>query len=584
MSARLKLSVILATYNRANILARTLATILDQQFPADQYEVVVVVDGSSDGTLNLLIRLQLAYPLRILDQANRGQAVALNRAIRAARGDLIVFLDDDIVCGTALLREHLVAHEGLDSFVAFGPVLVSPESPPTLATDWTQKCSDHFAARVLSGVESQWPHVSAGNANTSVPRSALIACGGFDERLVGGLDDVDLGLRLWKMGLRFRYLQNAVVHQIYVKSPQTLVRTDARRLGRNEVRLCRKCPEYRPVSLLGSLREGPYRKQVWRSLTARLPVSPERILDLPSWGAERLRSVSPIRRVGIRLLELRQGIERLRGAAAEAGSWQALRAEFGVTLPVLLYHHVGPPKLRSSRTLTISPERFERQVRWLAHRGYVGIAPSDWLAWCRRGTTLPPKPVLLTFDDAYADIAIHALPLLKQIGFRGAVFVITKLIGGKSPWDDARLMTADQIKEWQMHGIEFGAHTRTHANLKDLSKEKLTDEIVGSKADLARVLGREPGSFAYPYGGYNRAVRDEAAHVCELAFTTDEGINTLKTDPFLLRRTMVMPSDSLADLECRLHWGWSPIEYLRAYVGFRTRVASVFRFLFCRTR
>ena len=81
-------------------------------------------------------------------------------------------------------------------------------------------------------------------------------------------------------------------------------------------------------------------------------------------------------------------------------------------LPVLMYHHVGPPRAGACPSLTVTAERFERQVSWLARKGYVGIRPTDWLAR-RAGWPLPSKPVLLTFDDGYADIVEHALPVLE---------------------------------------------------------------------------------------------------------------------------------------------------------------------------
>ena len=86
-------------------------------------------------------------------------------------------------------------------------------------------------------------------------------------------------------------------------------------------------------------------------------------------------------------------------------------------LAVLLYHHIGPPRPDTLSDLTVSPEKFERHVRWLARRGFVGIRPSDWLRWLRDGTGLPNKPILFTFDDGYADIADYALPVSAAMVF-----------------------------------------------------------------------------------------------------------------------------------------------------------------------
>jgi peptidoglycan/xylan/chitin deacetylase (PgdA/CDA1 family) len=220
-------------------------------------------------------------------------------------------------------------------------------------------------------------------------------------------------------------------------------------------------------------------------------------------------------------------------------------------------------------------------VRWLRRRGYSGIRASGWAAWRREGKGLPDKPVLLTFDDGYADLAEYALPVLRRYGFGAVVFVVTDLVGKTNAWDEARgsgthrLMTADQIRYWATQGIEFGAHTRTHADLATLNADELAEEIVGSRDQLESTIGSTVTSFAYPYGSYNKAAHNCAAEAYDLTFLGDEktpGINHLTTDAHFLQRTMVQPGDTLADLECRLRWGHSPIRELRTRLRLRTRV------------
>ena len=127
-------------------------------------------------------------------------------------------------------------------------------------------------------------------------------------------------------------------------------------------------------------------------------------------------------------------------------------------------------------------------MRWLARWGYVGIRPSDWLRWLRERTGPPEKAVLITFDDGYADLTEHALPVLRRHGFGAVVFVVTGQVGGASAWDEAqgsaphRLMTADK---WRLGytGNQFGSHSRTHVDLTTLTPNELSDEIVGSRKD-----------------------------------------------------------------------------------------------------
>lgn len=271
------------------------------------------------------------------------------------------------------------------------------------------------------------------------------------------------------------------------------------------------------------------------------------------------------------------------GAVSDAGSWKALDNEPGRRCLSLLYHHVGGACPGTYPDLTVSPERFERHVRWLARNGYKGIRPSDWLGGIRDEKTLPAKPVLVTFDDAYADTAEYALPILKKYGFGATVFAVTGLLGGTNAWDEARgsgthrLMNAEQIRYWAANGIEFGAHGRMHADLTVLSADELANEVQGSKADLEALLGAPVTSFAYPYGSHNDQVIEAVRASYDLAFSCTEGINTIHTDPHLLRRAYVGPGDSLFTLRliaCR--GGIEGIRQWRIRLALRTRLRRLF--------
>lgn len=569
----------MATFNRRKLLKQTLSSVFSQDYPAKEYEVIIVVDGSTDGTVEMLLGLSPQCELKILQQANRGQAAALNAGLKLARGDLVLFLDDDIICNSSLLREHVAIHRELDPVIVFGPVYVSNESSLTLATDWTRERYSDYSRFLTPEMEPRWPYISTGDSNSSIPRSVLLACNGFDERFVGACDDTDLGLRLMKLGFCFRYQPTAVTHQIYMKSARDVVHKNAVRHGRNEITLCRTHPEFRAHSALSRIQEGPWWKALFRRVAMKLPFSTEPLLIAPYWMAERLRGFASIRRIGVRLLQARMGIVMFRSAVVAAGSWKSFRAEFGEKLPVLLYHHIGPRQSGPHTGLTISPKEFERQVRWLAHRGYKGIRPLDWLSWRNEGKLLPNKPVILTFDDGYADTADYALPILQRYGFGAAVFIVTRKLGQQTAWDGRYMMTAEQIKYWKDEGIEFGAHSRSHPDLTTLSSSELKEEVIGSREDLAKILGYQVKSFAYPYGSFNPVVRDLVQNEYELAFSCEEGLNDIRTDSHLLRRTMVQLGDSLLDIECRVRIGYSPIMLLRARLRIRSRMKRAMQLL-----
>jgi peptidoglycan/xylan/chitin deacetylase (PgdA/CDA1 family) len=263
----------------------------------------------------------------------------------------------------------------------------------------------------------------------------------------------------------------------------------------------------------------------------------------------------------------------------QSGSWKAMQQKFGRRLPVLLYHHVGHTKSGTLPSLTVSPEKFSEQIQWLSTNNYQLISPAQWLDWCRTGAGLPDKAVLLTFDDAYADLCEHALPVLRQYGFSAEIFVVTGLIGSSDHWNrdlataNHALMTEQQIRQWSTNGIEFGAHSRSHSDLRELSTVALLDEVAGSSDDLSAISGTRPRSFAFPYGRYDQNAVDKVRDHYAMAFTVDEGLNGLATDLHSLRRTMVQPRESLFEFGLRVRFGRNPL------IGIRLTLSYIKRFL-----
>lgn len=563
-----RLSVIIPTYNRCALLSRTLPTLFQQTCPAEMYEIIVVVDGSVDGTADVLHRLHPPCKLHIVEQSNRGQAAARNAGLKMAAGELILFLDDDLLCDPKVVIEHMVAHSSGENQVIIGPVYVSPDSHSSLAARRTQLETDSWIDRYRQG-QLHMPLDAFVGANTSVRRETILAVGGFDEKLVGALEDVDLGLRLWHAGVQFRFQQDAITHQIYLKSNGDLVHVDGPAYGRNQVVFSRKHPRARGYLEFGLLAESSLVKRTLKKWAVRQPALFERPLSLPCWLAERFPGSRSMERIGLRALSFRRNVAMLRSAVDEAGGWSAFESMFGVRLPALLFHNIGSRQSGTEPTLTISPEQFEKQIRWLKRRGYSGIRCLDWLLWLCGEKELPKKPVILTFDDAYVGLAEYALPALKEHGFLATVFVVTDQIGGSNAWDEKvgsatlHCMTAGQIQEWAEQGFEFAAHTRTHADLRGLSDADRMDEVEGSAQTLSDILGTQVSSFAYPYGYYSDAVKKQVGKVFDLAFTCDDGINVVGTDPHLLRRTMVRPNDTLVDLVFYLRQGSTPINHLR---------------------
>ncbi len=590
MTAQLKLSVIVSTYNRRDVLiSRCLPSIFRQDLSTDQFEVIIIVDGSTDGTGAALRELDPPCNLRVVEQPNGGLSRARNNGIAIAQGELVMFIDDDIVCEPDVFRIHVEAHAGMDSVVVHGAIYQAPGLSPSILGNANEGWYRRYNSRLAAHGGAIWPEGVFLISNSSTPRSILVACGGLDEDLPA-MDDFELGLRLWKLGVRFEYLPDAVAYELSVKSWRSFLFKDGDAFGRSEVLICRKHPDYRTRSgLLSGLGRTPLLRRALRRICLQAPVSPAHLLSLPIWICEKLCTVPSMQRAGLFLLGIGRRITELEGALRACGSWSNFNSEFAVRLPVLLYHHVGPNQPGTHRSLTVSPAQFERQVRRLARKGYRGITSSEWLRWRLDGEGLPKKPVLLTFDDGYADLAEYAFSVLQRYGFKAAVYIVTKQMGGTNAWDEARgsgthrLLTADQIQSWVKLGIEFGAHSRTHADLTTLMPEELKAEVLGSKADLEHLLGHRVVSFAYPFGFHNAGVVECVRSLFDLAFTIDPqmlGINHLLTDPVLLKRSMVQTTDTTLDVELRVILGYSPIQRLRSRMRLRSRAMHLLATIF----
>ncbi len=172
---------------------------------------------------------------------------------------------------------------------------------------------------------------------------------------------------------------------------------------------------------------------------------------------------------------------------------------------VAMYHSVEPCRSDPYR-VTVSPQRFEQQMRWLAGRGLRGASVRDLLT--ARAAGLGQGLVGLTFDDGYADFAQYALPVLRRFGFTATVFVIAGRLGGQNSWDPdgprKQLMDAGLVQQVADAGIEIGSHGLRHVRLPEAGTA-LAEEVGGSREILQAVTGQPVVGFCYPYGAVDDA-------------------------------------------------------------------------------
>lgn len=210
-------------------------------------------------------------------------------------------------------------------------------------------------------------------------------------------------------------------------------------------------------------------------------------------------------------------------------------------VPVLMYHSIGTGAGRGFRRFVVDPGEFAAQMGYLATEGYCPVTAADLVGCRSSGRPLPPRPVVLTFDDAYTDFYSAALPVLREHGFRATLFVPTAYVGSIARWDKSLREENRGILSWHAlrdiaaEGVEVAAHSHTHAQLDRLSAAVIRDEVSRSRRLTEDNLAVQVEGFAYPFGYWSRAVRAAVAiagfsYACavgDLTTTPDDDVLTL---------------------------------------------------------
>ena len=203
-----RVSIVIPTYNRLQRLKQVIAAVERQTYPLDALEVVVVSDGSTDGTHEYLSSLKSPLNLRFVPQANAGPAAARNNGFRTARGEYILFIDDDVVPSPHMVAEHMRLHATRPNLVVLGPMLNPPDFTLSPWVAWEQAMLEKQYSAMQRG---DWTATARQfyTGNTSLPRQVLIQSGGFDERFRRA-EDIELAYRIEKQGVEFCFTIAAV--------------------------------------------------------------------------------------------------------------------------------------------------------------------------------------------------------------------------------------------------------------------------------------------------------------------------------------------------------------------------------------
>ena len=221
-----------------------------------------------------------------------------------------------------------------------------------------------------------------------------------------------------------------------------------------------------------------------------------------------------------------------------------------------MYHSISDTQNKKFRQFAVSPLLFAEQMAYLHQHAYSPITVTQLMrALAQEESVLPANPVVLTFDDGFADFFTDALPVLKRYRFPATLYVPTAFVGSTSRWLQREgevtrpVLTWEQLYEIQASGIECGGHTHTHPQLDTLPSALAREEIVRSKSILEQHLEQAVLSFAYPFGYYTTTIKRlvrEAGYTSACA--VKHAMSTETTDPFALTRLMVTAETTVSTL------------------------------------
>jgi len=220
-----------------------------------------------------------------------------------------------------------------------------------------------------------------------------------------------------------------------------------------------------------------------------------------------------------------------------------------IYVPILMYHYVSPLPSNADSIridLTVSPDTFREHIQYLRNAGYETISLYQLYNALVAGLPLPPKPVILTFDDGYVDHYEYVFPVLQEFGFTGTFFIITDIADANTPG----YLTWAQIREMAGVGMSLESHAKNHVDLAGRDRDFLVYQIIGSLESLEANIGQSAAMFCYPSGRYDETTLTAIEQFpVLLAVTTRYGAYHTTSSRFELPRLRVSNDTDVTALE-----------------------------------
>lgn len=213
-------------------------------------------------------------------------------------------------------------------------------------------------------------------------------------------------------------------------------------------------------------------------------------------------------------------------------------------------------------------------MKYLADNNFNIIDLDDFLKLKKNNQPIPPRTIILTFDDGFANNYIHAFPIISRYSFKAVISIITNYVNKDRPFpwlkqslkengeDKKEYQSELPLTKWQLktmsdYGITISSHSRNHRNLNKLDKQQVKEEVIESKKDLEEMLGKRVKYFAYPYGSWgdfnneHKSIIKSAGY--QAALSTKVGNNNVQSDVYELRRIPIFNIDGLSNFKRKLN-------------------------------
>lgn len=478
----MRLSILIATHNRRELLGELLDSLEGQTQPPADFEVVVMVDGSSDGTVELLAERQASSPftLRFELLEAGGKPRAINRAVEIARGAHCLVVDDDMTADPRLVAEHLRVQESRPGgVVAVGPMKLRLPPGADGLVQWFKRDWDARYERLRHAERLDYKRTFGGNL--SFPRQAYLDVGGWAAGARDRGGDVELGFRLESHGLPVVIARDGWTTQDFPSSFRQIA-WNAERSGRGGVAMYERHPETLSIGLGSYHARGPRARLLRELLLVTGP--PVRLLAALDPVVRRLPASDLVYRTIVEAFLWRGA----RAALSADDRWRALRRGTAI----LAYE------------TPLDADGFARHVAWLRRRGHPVMSLDDYLEHRARHRIPPARAVVVTVDAREG-----ALP--PRIGSPVTAFVDA---GAAPPSHD---------------GLTVGLHGG--------EGDAAAGELSRRRGELEARLGRSVHHFAHPVGV---EPPDGARLAEELGFrsgcSNEPGLNGPGTPVHALRR------------------------------------------------